>query len=121
MLGGYGILYSVKADEFLFSKRREKVDSAAKALENSNLIPKDLPRLYLIKGRKHPFARQVELSWQSLNSNDCYVLDTGKFGKVSAHTEQSLLPIFHAFFFVWYYYFFFFSLCTNGTERKQTV
>ena len=33
IVGGYGVLYSVKADGFLFSKARDGTDSARKTLE----------------------------------------------------------------------------------------
>lgn len=83
MLGGYGILYSVKADE-MFSKRKESVKKDTPEEEDSNkLNPKDVPRLFHVKGRRRPFAKQVELTWKSLNSGDCFILDTGKHGKVN--------------------------------------
>lgn len=44
--------------------------------------PRDLPRLFLVKGRKRPFVKQVELSWKSFNSGDCFVVDPGKKGRV---------------------------------------
>ena len=85
MLGGYGILYSVKADE-MFSKRKETQNNTKTAEgedEGMKLNPKDLPRLFHVKGRRRPFAKQVELTWKSLNSGDCFILDTGKYGKVN--------------------------------------
>eukprot|EP01105_Mastigella_eilhardi_P024241 TRINITY_DN629_c0_g1_i2.p1 TRINITY_DN629_c0_g1~~TRINITY_DN629_c0_g1_i2.p1 ORF type:complete len:1773 (+),score=466.32 TRINITY_DN629_c0_g1_i2:27-5345(+) len=83
MLGAYGLLCSLKADDFLVQKRQSKQDQALKKiLETSNLVPKDLPRLLHVKGRRRPFARQVELTWKSLNSGDCFVLDSGKATQV---------------------------------------
>eukprot|EP00727_Mastigamoeba_balamuthi_P006658 m51a1_g2612 putative villin headpiece domain containing protein (1566) ;mRNA; f:504052-510269 len=79
ILGGYGLLSSVKAEEFLFAKKRLADDETRKTLsQNPLLLPKDLPRLYHIKGRRRPFAKQVERSWRSLNSGDCFILDPGK-------------------------------------------
>ena len=95
VIGGYGILYSVKADEFLFARRKGR-NTEAELLEAANkksdddscdvvprpvVVPKDLPRLLHVKGRRRPFCMQVERTWQSLNSGDCFVLDEGKFGK----------------------------------------
>lgn len=98
VLGGYGLLYSVKADEYLFAQRRGR-NTERELLEQANrpsgdgdgdaaevvprpvVVPKDLPRLIHVKGRRRPFCRQVERTWQSLNSGDCFVLDEGKFGR----------------------------------------
>ena len=96
VLGGYGLLYSVKADEYLFAQRRGR-NTERELLEAANrrdgdgdaadivprpvVVPKDLPRLIHVKGRRRPFCRQVERTWQSLNSGDCFVLDEGKFGR----------------------------------------
>lgn len=92
MLGGYGILYSVKADE-MFSKRKEAQNNSKSSSKGSEgddegmkLDPKDLPRLFHVKGRRRPFAKQVELTWKSLNSGDCFILDTGKYGKVTIYS-----------------------------------
>ena len=96
VLGGYGLLYSVKADEYLFAQRRGRNterelleeanrpsggDDAAEVVPRPVVVPKDLPRLIHVKGRRRPFCRQVERTWQSLNSGDCFVLDEGKFGR----------------------------------------
>ena len=40
--------------------------------------------MFLVKGRKRPFVKQVELSWKSFNSGDCFVVDPGKKGRVNA-------------------------------------
>jgi len=94
-IGGYGVLYAAKADEYLFAKRKGR-NTEAELLAEANkkneeesyevvpkkvLVPKDLPRLILVKGRRRPFCKQVERTWQSLNSGDCFVLDEGKYGK----------------------------------------
>ncbi|KAH3759628.1 villin 1 S-like [Pelomyxa schiedti] len=81
LLGAYGILYSLKAADALFQKRKASADTP-KNPDQPNLLPKDLPRLIQVKGRRRPFARQVELTWRSLNSGDCFILDSGKHAKV---------------------------------------
>lgn len=42
----------------------------------------DGPRLIQVKGRRNIFSRQVELSSESLNNGDCFLLDTGKSGGI---------------------------------------
>jgi len=42
------------------------------------LSEKGQPRLIHIKGRKRIFVRQVELSRDSLNEGDVFILDNGK-------------------------------------------
>ncbi|EGC29857.1 hypothetical protein DICPUDRAFT_51061 [Dictyostelium purpureum] len=79
-LGGFGLLYSVGADETMFKKRAERAAAAAVNPEpfSINIQPKDQPKLLHVKGRRSPFVRQVELSYQSLNKGDVFILDCGK-------------------------------------------
>eukprot|EP01105_Mastigella_eilhardi_P007811 TRINITY_DN194_c2_g2_i1.p1 TRINITY_DN194_c2_g2~~TRINITY_DN194_c2_g2_i1.p1 ORF type:complete len:804 (-),score=184.15 TRINITY_DN194_c2_g2_i1:27-2438(-) len=70
-------LCGLKVDELLLRKRETAKDEAPKD-ETSTMLPKDLPRLLHVKGRRRPFARHVELTWKSLNTGDCFVLDVGK-------------------------------------------
>ena len=35
-------------------------------------------RLYHIKGKKNIRAKEVELSWDSFNKGDCFILDLGE-------------------------------------------
>ncbi len=67
-MGGYGLLYAVGADAYLFKKS---------ATRSSNQAVSDM-RLIQIKGRRHCFVRRVELSCGSLNNGDVFLLDTGK-------------------------------------------
>ncbi len=35
-------------------------------------------RLYQIKGKRNIRAKEVDLSWQSFNKGDCFILDLGE-------------------------------------------
>ncbi|KAG9346345.1 hypothetical protein JZ751_006656 [Albula glossodonta] len=37
-----------------------------------------IPRLYQIKGKRNIRAKEVELSWDSFNKGDCFILDLGE-------------------------------------------
>eukprot|EP01114_Cavostelium_apophysatum_P010431 TRINITY_DN2412_c0_g1_i1.p1 TRINITY_DN2412_c0_g1~~TRINITY_DN2412_c0_g1_i1.p1 ORF type:complete len:1379 (+),score=482.22 TRINITY_DN2412_c0_g1_i1:221-4357(+) len=76
-VGGYGLLYSLDAEKFLF-----KAKSTVKKPRNFDEDSYENPRLIQIKGRRNIFVRQVELSVSSLNSGDVFLLDTGKNGPV---------------------------------------
>ncbi|EGG25050.1 villin [Cavenderia fasciculata] len=77
-VGGFGLLYSLGADEAIFRQRKEKSEQQQPAPLSVNLQPKDQPKLLHIKGRRSPFVRQVELTYLSLNSGDVFILDCGK-------------------------------------------
>ncbi|XP_067915960.1 macrophage-capping protein-like [Heterodontus francisci] len=40
--------------------------------------PVTIRRLYQVKGKKNVRAKQVELSWASFNTGDCFILDLGQ-------------------------------------------
>eukprot|EP01132_Coremiostelium_polycephalum_P001564 gene1564-1983_t len=78
-IGGMGLLYSLGADEHFFKKRAEtKAQAVTESPFSLNIQPKDQPKLLHVKGRRSPFVRQVELSYQSLNKGDVFILDCGK-------------------------------------------
>ncbi|KYQ96706.1 villin [Tieghemostelium lacteum] len=77
-LGGFGLLYSLGANDQMFKKRAEKREQTTGDPFTINLQPKDQPKLLHIKGRRSPFVRQVELSASSLNKGDVFILDCGK-------------------------------------------
>ncbi|XP_078062840.1 macrophage-capping protein-like, partial [Mustelus asterias] len=40
--------------------------------------PTSIQRLYHVKGKRNVRAKQVEMSWASFNSGDCFILDLGQ-------------------------------------------
>lgn len=50
----------------------------ASALKHVETNMYNIQRLLLIKGRKHVSATEVELSWESFNKDDIFLLDLGK-------------------------------------------
>eukprot|EP01133_Synstelium_polycarpum_P007235 gene7235-8411_t len=78
-VGGFGLLSTVGADDFSqFKQKREQQAEQGGISALINAAPKDQPKLLHIKGRRSPYVCQVELSYLSLNSGDCFILDCGK-------------------------------------------
>ncbi|EKE41144.1 villidin, putative [Entamoeba nuttalli P19] len=63
----------VLAEDLLFQRKK----LAAAPTGNA----RDIKRLIHIKGKRNPFARLVECSWESLNSGDAFIFDPGKGAK----------------------------------------
>ncbi|KAL7715767.1 Villin [Entamoeba marina] len=68
----------------IMQQRQKFLDRQNKTSDNltenidSTINPIELPRLFQVKGQRRPIVRQVECSWESLNSGDAYIYDPGK-------------------------------------------
>lgn len=47
--------------------------------------------LYHVRGRKHIRAAETDLTWQSFNTGDCFILDTGKVIYVWSGSQSNML------------------------------
>lgn len=75
--GSYGLLRTLGADLELKKKSlNQKKDSTSKT--TSYFYNKGDPRLIQVRGRRKIAIRQVEITKESLNSFDVFILDTGK-------------------------------------------
>ncbi|KAM9440917.1 macrophage-capping protein-like [Clarias gariepinus] len=70
-----------ETDEFLqlfpngVSYKRGGVESGFRQVQTECVL---VPRLYQVKGKRNIRVREVELSWRSFNSGDCFILDLGQ-------------------------------------------
>jgi len=70
--GAYGMLWALGVDQAMFGKRQAKRDAKPKEVKTTKP-----PHLYHVKGRRRVFIREVEISYESLNSGDVFILDGG--------------------------------------------
>ncbi|XP_068111719.1 macrophage-capping protein [Hyperolius riggenbachi] len=47
--------------------------------------------LYHVRGRKHIRAIETDLTWDSFNTGDCFILDTGKFIYVWSGSQSNMM------------------------------
>ncbi|XP_075073404.1 macrophage-capping protein [Mixophyes fleayi] len=47
--------------------------------------------LYHVRGRKHIRAIEADLTWESFNTGDCFILDTGKFIYVWSGSNSNMM------------------------------